>query len=243
MTEDGKKRLINTLATIGGIATIFFVGAAAICLRGKWTSNSVWLVTGWLALCAWIGGTIIYSNGLEKDDDKIRATVVMDASIAFAVGVLGVTFWQHDTAGSWSIAVLWSLACLILGGVSGFLFGIPRSRTHAAKADQSPIEQIADWLTKIIVGLGLTNLSNIPGLLSRWANYVAVGVGKEHASDSAALSMILYFVLLGFLGGYLLTNLFLENLINRFSGAGGVAAPSGASGVAAPSGAGDVAGK
>jgi len=196
-------------ASVGGI---FLVGAIGLNVTGKWTSSSVWLLTGWLAVCIWIAGTLVYVNGQEKDDDKIRATVVMDASIALIVGLVGITFWQHETAGSWAAALLWSAACLSLGGLVGMLFGVPRSATG-----ESPIGQISDSLTKIIVGLGLTNLTKIPDQLYRWANYVSVGIGKEHASNQAALGMILYFVVLGFVGGYLLTNLFLQNLITTFN--------------------------
>lgn len=94
-------------------------------------------------------------------------------------------------------AVLWSLACLIAGGFVGFLFGIPRilqSDTAAAPrpvsqpgesgtAFETPVasnyrpntnlDQISDWLTKIIVGLGLVNLQKVPERLSQAAEFIA----------------------------------------------------------------------
>jgi hypothetical protein len=217
MAENRISRLGNAIPSIGGIGAIFLVGAVGIYVEGKWTPSSLWLMTGWLTVCAWIAGMLLYVSGQQVEKDKVRATVVMVASVAVAVGLVGVSFWQHSNAQSWAIAVLWSLACLAIGGLGGLLFGIPRSRAKASTTDQSPIEQIADWLTKIIVGLGLTNLSKIPGKLSGWAAYMAEGIGKDHASESAALSMALYFTVLGFVGGYLLTNLFLDDMINKFN--------------------------
>ncbi len=64
----------------------------------------------------------------------------------------------------------------------GLLFGIPRSAatSHQGSTDQNPsdvdtdasgfvtntnLEQISDWLTKIIIGVGLSQLYYIPGYL------------------------------------------------------------------------------
>jgi ABC-type amino acid transport system permease subunit len=155
----------------------------------------------------------VYVNGQADQKDKVKATVVLDASIALALGLLSITFWQHKSSGGWAIAVLWAAACLVIGAIIGFLFGIPRPANRSSTKDESPIEQIADWLTKIIVGLSLTKLGKIPGYLDSLASYVMDGIGKETASHSAALAMILYFSALGFIGGCVLTNIFLEDII------------------------------
>ena len=89
------------------------------------------------------------------------------------------------------IAILWSAACFMAGFLTGFLFGVPKfgagdaspkkpacpARSGASSAQgysQRPntnLEQISDWLTKIIVGLGLVELKQIPthlGNAARW---------------------------------------------------------------------------
>src|ERR1700734_1252953 len=118
---DRVTRFRNAIISICGIGAIFLAGAVGIFVQDKWTAASFWLITGWLTVCAWIAGMLLYVSGQEDDKDKIRATVVMDASVAVAFGLLGVTFWQHENAQSWAIAVIWSLACLALGGMSGLL--------------------------------------------------------------------------------------------------------------------------
>ena len=78
--------------------------------------------------------------------------------------------------------MLWALACLASGGIIGFLFGIPRvlqdinaptimpknneedkdsantSKSSYRMQVNTNLEQISDWLTKIIVGVGLIEL-------------------------------------------------------------------------------------
>jgi len=124
-------------------------------------------------------------------------------------------------------------AFVSVGALLGFIFGIPRApKVQAAQsapaqapatssgsgstASGSPddsrfttntnLEEISDWLTKILVGAGLVQLAVLPGQLKRLADFF-------HASmpltSEAALMILLNFFVLGFMGSYLLTRLFL----------------------------------
>lgn len=76
-------------------------------------------------------------------------------------------------------------ACLLSGIALGFLFGIPRAEKFRYKADSdhnanasfysdnTNLEDISDWLTKIIVGLTLVKFNTI---LS-WLNHSALSMG------------------------------------------------------------------
>jgi hypothetical protein len=123
------------------------------------------------------------------------------------------------TIGVLGAASLLSLACLAMGSLIGFLFGIPRTvqssepggtpgkRAGDATSRQevnTNLEQISDWLTKILVGVGLTQLKDIPNELWRFAN-----VFSPAMSAWASLAVILNFLIVGFFLGYLLTRLFL----------------------------------
>ena len=84
------------------------------------------------------------------------------------------------------------------------------------------LSDISDWLTKIIVGVGLVQLGKIRGQLKDAANFVAgglVGNSSKAASTFApiALGIILYFSVLGFLSSYLLTRVWLSLLLNTFA--------------------------
>lgn len=128
-------------------------------------------------------------------------------------------------------------ASLFVGGLLGFLFGIPRTLQQsgplkpagvtesetAAKGNtrqvnyeaNTNLEQISDWLTKILVGIGLTQLTVIPGKLQSVASYAANGLGATDASRTYALCLILFFLVCGFVLSYLWTRLYLPGEFAR----------------------------
>jgi hypothetical protein len=73
------------------------------------------------------------------------------------------------------------------------------------------LTEISDWVTKIIVGLGLINLKDIPGKLVAAGNLFAKAV-DSHSNISAVplgVSIVVAFIAIGFLFGYLTTRLVL----------------------------------
>lgn len=123
-------------------------------------------------------------------------------------------------------AVLLGIALSGVGGLFGFLFGVPRtrqsenwgSRPTSGQPDNggynqfvnTNLEQISDWLTKILIGVGLTELKNIPGGISALAYGLKFGL-----NDSQPLTtiLILNFLIGGFFVGYLSTRLFLAGAL------------------------------
>jgi hypothetical protein len=104
---------------------------------------------------------------------------------------------------------------MALGWAIGFLFGVPRVASAAASARiNTNLEQISDWLTKILVGVGLTQLQQLPSALRELAGYISKDFGKS-GNDVFSLSMVLYFSTLGFLTGYLLTRLVLQQAFDE----------------------------
>lgn len=99
---------------------------------------------------------------------------------------------------------------MALGWAVGFLFGVPRVGAATASARiNTNLEQISDWLTKILVGVGLTQLQQLPKALRDISTFISKGYGTS-GNDVFSLSMVLYFSTLGFLTGYLLTRLALQ---------------------------------
>jgi len=124
------------------------------------------------------------------------------------------------------IGLLYAGAFFGVGGLSGFLFGIPRSlqgkprdkldyiETQPKYAANTNLEEISDWLTKIIVGLGLVNLKGVPELLKKTAWYFANFCGKD-ICEAVAMVVIIYFFICGFFLGYLMTRLYLTGAFGR----------------------------
>jgi hypothetical protein len=162
----------------------------------------------------------------EKKDSQ-RALVWL--SLAILVGpssVILYAFQKIDDAG-WPaffdvMSTGWLLAgaSVCVGGIFGFLFGIPRTlqQDGAASNPAAPrtgyqantnLEQISDWLTKILVGIGLTQIPEIRKALSSLIKFSAKGLGSRPSSELFALALISYCALLGFLFGYLWARLFM----------------------------------
>jgi hypothetical protein len=118
------------------------------------------------------------------------------------------------TVSAFGQASIVAAGAFAVGTFFGFLFGIPKTlqdQSGTATSDSGPLqatntnlEQISDWLTKILVGVGLTQLYSLRGQLKALGSYFAVA-----SSPALTLSMLLNFSIAGFLSGYLLTRLFL----------------------------------
>lgn len=159
--------------------------------------------------------------------------------LGFSALVLLYTGWRAARIGP---VFLWAIACLAAGGGVGFLFGIPRAGAPGAAATPPPeprppgaavpatapaaapanggaglrpntnLEEVSDWLTKIIVGLGLVHLQDLQTLVGDTARNAAAGFaavpGPGHVSLATAL--IVGFAIEGFFLGYIYTRLFLQ---------------------------------
>jgi tetratricopeptide (TPR) repeat protein len=92
-------------------------------------------------------------------------------------------------------------------------------RPEATYASNTNLEQISDWLTKIIVGVGLINLKNFPSYLKATATYFgslsSCGQGYVAIPESVSLATLLYFFVCGFFFAYLLTRLALPAAFSR----------------------------
>ena len=136
-------------------------------------------------------------------------------------------------------SLMLALASIAAGICLGFLFGIPRTlqgdrpspppapasdnavgatpstssqATAAHLGVNTNLEQISDWLTKIIVGLGLINLEKLPGKIRSLITQVAPAVGGDFG---VALSIVSGYAVCGFMLGYLLTRLYLARAFVR----------------------------
>lgn len=166
---------------------------------------------------------------------KVSSDVSMVSYYLLVFLFAGITLVSlEEWRGKPFTALLWALACFTVGAMIGFLFGIPRVLQQdgvapippAPGAAPSPIEalnyslkvntnleQISDWLTKIFVGLGLIQLQRVPEHLNRASTFVAYGLGT--GSKFFAGALIVYFSILGFLGFYLITRLYIAGALSR----------------------------
>ncbi|HKO89906.1 MAG TPA: hypothetical protein VJU61_02065, partial [Polyangiaceae bacterium] len=159
---------------------------------------------------------MVRGNWARGPGDGEAAPVLRVTGALSVIGAICVVLqWQQPAA------VLWSLACWTSGALVGFLFGIPRTsqvddahRTYRQRVNTN-LEQISDWLTKIIVGLGLIELQRMPELIWRAGARVAASFGNAQSDVSSGIALVLYFGVVGFFLGYLLTRLYLAGAFSR----------------------------
>jgi hypothetical protein len=94
------------------------------------------------------------------------------------------------------------------------------SQAHArANKVNTNLTDISDWLTKTIVGVGLTQLYFVPGYLwSRAGKINDAGFQWEGHGQLLALALFIYFALGGFWLGYVATRTLLTELLNQIDG-------------------------
>jgi tetratricopeptide (TPR) repeat protein len=161
---------------------------------------------------------------LEKAGNTRLFGVKIDTPlILFCFGILGLTgiflcsSFQIDIFGKLFII---GIANLLIGGLLGFLFGIPRigknNSTYKENEKYKPntnLEEISDWLTKIIVGLGL---SQLPSLKSNfYALIVFIDNDVPMLPKFVIMMTISYFFLYGFFLSFLSTRIYLGPVFAR----------------------------
>lgn len=123
--------------------------------------------------------------------------------------------------------LLLAAASVVAGWLLGLLFGIPRSLSRPQPAagrapgsgsdgtssttsdvprpsrTNTNLEDVSDWLTKTIVGLGLANLYLIPGYAWRKSGQIGAQIFASSSGQSLVLLIATYFAIGGFWIGYI----------------------------------------
>ena len=191
------------------------------------------------------------SNPKERDESR---DFLGQMTIFAVIGCLGIflysiRFWASGQFFRiFGVGMLVAGAALLSGFLLGFIFAIPRVGAKRKKASSSQAEEaddpnsgaqrgsvlyngnlveISDWLTKIIVGVGLVELHAIPGKLGEWSYYLASGLLPASCTGSAAcaesltsgqaagLAILLFYSTLGFLRGYVWTMIYFQGDLER----------------------------
>lgn len=116
------------------------------------------------------------------------------------------------------VILLNALMFLSGGAILGLLFGIPRyakvDGVESAVAPNNNLEQISDWLTKMIVGIGLVEFNQIIAKVKTLALQVSEAIGGCDGFQCAdnyslGLAVIGFFTAAGFLMMYLWARVYL----------------------------------
>lgn len=187
----------------------------------------------------------------EKKDENwiwriILILVFAGVAFLFCVSIQNKTYVYTKSGGylKWDLfkylvtlgsALLMSGACLSLGALTGFLFGIPRiinststqnpiKSTEGTVLHNDNLVQISDWLTKIIVGVGLTQINKLPEFLNKIGKFLApcfniestrLNQPTDQIGSAIAICVVLYFLILGFIACYLWTRFYFSRMMKN----------------------------
>lgn len=128
-------------------------------------------------------------------------------------------FPKGTTFGSVTAVGIAAAAAALMSGVFvGFLFGLPQALNQTKPkgflTTNTSLDQITDWLTKILVGLGLVQLGKVGHGVSRLASSLAPGLGNGPGAEAFATALLIYAAADGFLIGYLWARIVLSARFN-----------------------------
>lgn len=141
------------------------------------------------------------------------------------------------------LAMVWAMAAHAAGQFMGFLFAVPKSAGDGEAGDSrvaeggqaadgeaarksvavrrasrtnTSLEQISDWLTKIIVGVSLVESKELMVQFKKAVLWFASGLsdGPDATSKALAAAVLVLFPVIGFLGTYLITRTYLAEVLN-----------------------------
>lgn len=151
-----------------------------------------------------------------KTLEKITANLNNTLWLGFIAGITGLVGYSLTISGGWKmlfLSVLMAAASYISGFFLGFLFGIPKRINDTAQTAynlNTNLVDISDWLTKIIIGLGLVEIKTIPGYLASVGTYIQQATNGEESVKIFSVCSIVYFSIFGLYYGYNYMRLFLS---------------------------------
>lgn len=176
----------------------------------------------------------------DKDDKERRGGSILFILSIFLIGFIVIVIyaigigWQ-DFISTIGIAFSIALASAMVGAFLGFIFGIPRTNDKKDRDDSNEqnnndsnrssgktvqpffehnknLEEISDWITKIIVGVSLIELKTIQVYIVKIANKLAEGLGSHQSSFVFSISVLAFFFVGGFFLGFLWSRIFLPKI-------------------------------
>jgi MFS family permease len=123
--------------------------------------------------------------------------------------------WNNKMLAVLATELLVAGAAFLAGALPGFLFGLPKTTIPKKGEAATPIEantnleQISDWLTKILVGVGLVELTSIATQGAHLVSFLAPPLGEGASGSVVALSLLVFFIVIGFLVTFIAARLYL----------------------------------
>jgi hypothetical protein len=131
------------------------------------------------------------------------------------------------------VGMMVGLAAFVIGILTGFLFGIPRavssgdlrhkkaasgSGSGSGYVPSSNLAEVSDWLTKLLLGAGLVQLTHLGAPIASLIDDVAAGLHHGQGSQSATVmagAILIGYATIGLLDGYVVTTVWYPRKISK----------------------------
>ena len=148
-------------------------------------------------------------------------------AICFLAAITAVSLYassQDDPGQVIALASLFASGAIVAGALLGFLFALPHSITVGIPTGKdgqtrelrgvtvrpnTNLEEVSDWITKIIVALTLTQLGKIPSAAGRLFEMLGRSLGGSQQDVAFAGSLVVFCSIVGFFMGWLTTRMFI----------------------------------
>ncbi len=166
-------------------------------------------------------------EGVTTQKASITAFVVWAGALLAAgfllIAVYSVDEWKPSPT-ALGIGLMWATAMGASGGLLGLLFGIPRAMRSRSEADRNRyrentnLEEVSDWLTKVLVGASLTQIGAILDRLVQVGDFLSPALAREsdktNAAAAFAIGITVFYFIAGFVIGYVLTRVKLREILD-----------------------------
>jgi hypothetical protein len=139
-------------------------------------------------------------------------------ALGFFVLLLYSLFSTPNWADILSVVTMIMLSSFSVGALIGFIFGIPRTLQEDVKSgvkSNSNLEQLSDWLTKIIVGIGLVESKQVYELARNLAGDLSQGFPDKSLGFAIVFSTLIFYFFGGFFISYIWSRIFLERIFQQ----------------------------
>jgi hypothetical protein len=159
------------------------------------------------------------SNEVKIEEGKGKSIFFITLILVIGVVIIFIYSIAHGAdkfLSILSISAIIALTSAIVGAFIGFIFGIPR--TPAAKDSENigantNLEEISDWITKIIVGVSLVQLNQLSDGIYKIGNTLSQGMGGQPSSFVFSVSTMIFYFVGGFFLGYLWSRIYLPKIL------------------------------
>lgn len=151
----------------------------------------------------------------------LRVLIALAVPALLAISIYAAT---NHSLEIFAVSALIAACAFALGSLLGFLFGIPQYLAKSGgasttdKASYEPntnLTQVSDWLTKIIIGVGLVEFGQLVESLGELGDDLGPSLGGAPTGRPFAIAVVVGFFVTGFLVGYIFTRLRLQGSFTK----------------------------